>query len=432
MTRFTRLALSAALLAIAVPATLVTGALPAAAQDRDKKAKPPKLKPEFQKPMAEAQKLAEAKDFQGALAKTQEVEASVPNRTPYEEFLLRETQVQIYNGLKDMPNLGKAIEASLATGQMPAEQVPKREKIVGQLALQNKEWAKASTFLGRYAASAPTDFEARYALAQSYYFAKDQANTTATIKALINDARAAGQPLQPEWLQLPLRMAVDSQNRGQVITALMDIIAVSPTPAYWRDLLNQVQAQKLSDKANLNVIRLKEPTGAQMQDSDYLEIGELAMRLGLPGEARSNLEKGLSVAKFTPSARKYANDALTQARGLAATDEKSLAAQEKSAAAAKTGQADVAVGLAYMSYGNNAKAIELIERGIGKGGVRDMDDANISLGIAKYRNGDLAGAITAFDKVRTNPQMAQVASLWSLHAKTKLNPPATQAAATAQ
>jgi hypothetical protein len=419
--RSARAVIATALLSVAIPAALMP-IQAMAFQKKEKPAKAPKLNPAFAKPISEAQKLLQAQKFQEALTQLAAAEAAQPIRSPYEEYVLRETQVQAYNSLKDFPNLGKAIEASLATGQMPADQVPARQRIVGQLALQSKDWPKAIQFLSAYTAANPADLESRYALAQGYYFAKDPANTKATISSLIGSAKAAGQPIKEEWLQLPLRLAVESQNRATVITALTDIVTIVPKPAYWRDLLNQVQAQKLSDRANLNLIRLKDATNVGMDGNDYLEVAEVALRLGLPGEARTYLQRGMTTNAFASNSKKYATDALTQASSQAATDEKSLPASEKSTAAAKLGQPDVAVGLGYLSYNNTAKAIELLERGIAKGGVRDLEDAQLNLGIAKFRAGDSAGALAALGNVKANPQLAQIANLWQIHIKSKAAP----------
>ena len=50
-----------------------------------------------------------------------------------------------------------------------------------------------------------------------------------------------------------------------------------------------------------------------------------------------------------------------------------------------TGDSDVKLGAAYLSYGENDKAIEALQRGIGKGGVKDPDEAGLLLGIAYLR-----------------------------------------------
>ena len=62
-----------------------------------------------------------------------------------------------------------------------------------------------------------------------------------------------------------------------------------------------------------------------------------------------------------------------------------LAQLAKEAEKATQGQADVALGQAYLSYGMYDEAIDALQRGIKKGGVTDVDEAQISLGIAYLR-----------------------------------------------
>ena len=92
----------------------------------------------------------------------------------------------------------------------------------------------------------------------------------------------------------------------------------------------------------------------------------------------------------------------------------SLAQQETSARANAAGNADVKLGAAYLSYGDNAKAIEALQRGIGKGSVRDPDEAGMLLGIAYLRSGNKEEAAKAFDTVKADATMARIAKLWML------------------
>ena len=66
-------------------------------------------------------------------------------------------------------------------------------------------------------------------------------------------------------------------------------------------------------------------------------------------------------------------------------DKSTLDKQDASARAKPTGDSDVKLGAAYLSYGENDKAIEAIKRGIGKGGVKNPDEAGLLLGIAYLR-----------------------------------------------
>ena len=73
------------------------------------------------------------------------------------------------------------------------------------------------------------------------------------------------------------------------------------------------------------------------------------------------------------------------------------------------------LGAAYLSYGDNAKAIEALQRGIGKGGVRDPDEAGMLLGIAYHRaRATRRRPRKAFNTVKADATMTRIAKLWLL------------------
>ena len=82
-------------------------------------------------------------------------------------------------------------------------------------------------------------------------------------------------------------------------------------------------------------------------------------------------------------------------------------------AAAKTGDEMVKVGELYFSAGDYANAVAALQKAIAKGGVTDLDNAEMLLGIALKRKGDKAGAVKAFDLVK-EPKFAEIAKLWKI------------------
>ena len=74
------------------------------------------------------------------------------------------------------------------------------------------------------------------------------------------------------------------------------------------------------------------------------------------------------------------------------------------------------LGAAYLSYGDNAKAVEALKRGITKGKLtQGADEAGILLGIANLRNNNKTEATKAFNTVKTDPTMTRIAKLWLLN-----------------
>ena len=96
------------------------------------------------------------------------------------------------------------------------------------------------------------------------------------------------------------------------------------------------------------------------------------------------LEKGVADDVFTEQRDKDRNQRLLEAAKKAcATDQAGIGKFETEAKAAAAGEADVRLGQAYLSFDQYDKAAEPIQRGIGKGELKQPEEAQILLGIAR-------------------------------------------------
>ena len=100
-----------------------------------------------------------------------------------------------------------------------------------------------------------------------------------------------------------------------------------------------------------------------------------------------------------------------------ASDKAELPRVAAQAAAARSGELAVSLGLAYLGYREYDKAIESIERGIKKSGLRNPAEARLLLGIAELGAGRKDAARKTFESVKGDPKLERLASLWSLHAQ---------------
>jgi tetratricopeptide (TPR) repeat protein len=170
-----------------------------------------------------------------------------------------------------------------------------------------------------------------------------------------------------------------------------------------------------SDKELINILRLADGVGAMSEGPQYIEMAQLAMGQGLPGEAQAVLERGMQKGAFSVARDKdHATRLLADAKTAVTLDKSTLDKQDASARAKPTGDSDVKLGAAYLSYGQNEKAIEAINRGVAKGGVKNPDEAGLLLGMAYLRANNKAEAAKAFQTVNQDPTMARIAKLWLL------------------
>jgi len=193
-----------------------------------------------------------------------------------------------------------------------------------------------------------------------------------------------------------------------------------PKPEYWANALAPLVRMDIKDAhLQLNVYRLMNDVGVLKLPSDYAEMAEIALDAGYPGETQAILQQAFSKNVFVEQRDKDRYQHLLDgAKQRAASDQAQLAEAEHTAESAPTGAALVQVGAAYISYGQNDKAITAITKGIAKGGLKSPDEANLLLGLAQLRQRNNAAAQQAFDKVASssNNGYARLGKLWSLRA----------------
>ena len=171
-------------------------------------------------------------------------------------------------------------------------------------------------------------------------------------------------------------------------------------------------------------MRLSTQVNVMKDPEEYKEMAQLALEEKLAGEAQAVLEQGFTKKIFVDEAHVSVNTRLlAAAKKEAEADKTTLAKREAEARAAATGDAAVKVGAQYLGYGDAAKAADLLQKGIAKGGIakgdpkekQRIDEASILLGIAHLRNNNKAEAAKAFRSVKQDPTMVRIAKLWLLN-----------------
>src|SRR3569833_3118523 len=119
-------------------------------------------------------------------------------------------------------------------------------------------------------------------------------------------------------------------------------------------------------------------------EEDYTEMAQIALDQGSPGESQRILEKGFQKNVFADQRSKDKNTRLLEAAKKAApTDRTQLPQLEKDADAAPTGD----------------KAVELLSKGIKKGGLKSDAEAHLLLAFAQRNAGHKEDAVKSFHQV---------------------------------
>jgi tetratricopeptide (TPR) repeat protein len=381
-------------------------------------AEKPTVSKAAQKPLKAAQDAMKAKKYDEAIARCNEALA-LPNKTTFDAYVSYQVLVFSYLQKKDNAEAAKAMEGQLATGlSTPAEEAT-INKALASIAYQQGNYAKAAEQYNKLIKSGQGDAESYTMVAQSYYLMKNYKDACKFLTEYVGDQEKRGQTPKEQTIQLYANSCEKAGDMPAATVGQEKLVMYYPKPNYWNGLLYTVlRTQGITDRQTLHVYRLMQETKTLAQASDYSEMAQLAIESGTPGEAQKVLEQGFAANIFTEQRLKERNQRLLDAaKKAAAADQVTLPKVEAEAKASKTGDADVALGNAFLSYGQNDKALEALNRGIGKGGIKNLAEAQILLGIAQVRSGNKDDARKTFKSVKSDDATwSRIAKLWALDA----------------
>jgi tetratricopeptide (TPR) repeat protein len=411
MNTFIRRAAMAALVStasVAVVSALTPVYAAAPAKKDAKDAKGPQVRPVVGKPLNDAVKLVNMKDFAGALAKVNEADM-VKDKQPFEEYQISKYAgfIAINQPMPDYDAAAIAYNRQIASGGAPDEEKPNMYAVAMRLNYQKMAYADVIKDATALQMLQPLDDTGYLVLIQSYYNTMDFTNAAAAAKAEVAAKVAAGMKPGEDVLGLLLNAQIKSKDEAGARQTLDQLATVSKKPEVWDQVMDFVLGAKgITDHQLLNLYRLAMIVGT-MKDTDYAAMATIDLQNGLPAEAKTVLTKGNKTG-----------DLLTQANQMLTRDQQDLPALAAEAAKQTNGEIDVKLGESYYSYGRLDDAIAALQKGIQKGGLKDAADAQTTLGVVLFAAGKRDEAMAALDKAAAmGGSGGQVAHVWGLYGK---------------
>jgi tetratricopeptide (TPR) repeat protein len=417
MNAMTKPILSAAVLGLVLALGSTAFTVPVLAAAKTEKPAPPSVSKAMIKPLKAVQESITAKRWDEALARLKEAEAT-PGQTPFDTFAMNQflsyTHLQLAQPELAIP----AFQAQVDSGFLSPEDNDRITRGIAQLYYQVKDYPKAAAAGTKIITAGKADDEMFTLVAQAEYLQKNYAAVPVVLKPFIAAQESQGKVPKETTLALLSDSYLRLKDTPASIGAMELMVKYYPKPENWSNLLSLVRGDTSTDIVLYNVYRLMGDTGTLTNGNDIIETAQLAIKFGLPGEAAAVLQRGVTANAFTSAAEKAAAERqLQSARGLAEADRASLVKFEAEAKAAKSGEGDVRLGQALLSYEQYEKALEALQRGIAKGSLRNADEAQILLGITLLRLNRKADAVAAFSATKgTDQKLAGLGHLWAVHA----------------
>jgi len=318
---------------------------------------------------------------------------------PDARYAIGRFQLEIGIGVNNVAMQSQGLDNLIASGQVPADDLPMIWRNRGVLASNAGDKAKAEASYAKVVELSPNDPEAMIALAQVKNELRKPAEAVQLVSRAIDRKRAANQTVDESWYKYALKMAFDGRRDPALRQASQklsrELVSAYPTKENWRDaLLIYRDTNSLDPAADLDVLRFMRASGSLAGERDWFDLADGLYRGGNYGEAKAVLDDG--VAKRTIDPKKAAFAELIRLNGARLNgDRASLAGEETKAMAAANGTLALKIGDALYGYGDNAKAIALYRAALAKGGV-DANLVNTRLAMALLASGDRAGAEAAF------------------------------------
>ncbi|ODU07224.1 MAG: hypothetical protein ABS84_16525 [Rubrivivax sp. SCN 71-131] len=370
------------------------------------------LRAEVGRPLQQAGELLKAGKAREALAKAREADA-VSGKTAAEQLTIDRMKAAAAQRAGDMGTAIAALE-SIAARAGSGETGVIAEQLASAYAQQRNN-AKATEWMNKAIAAGNHGASIKQLQAYLLSASGDYAAIARDAAAAVAAAEQAGRrPDEGELLRLADAQQRTGNNAGYSAT-LEKLLLNHPKKDYWNAHLARLPRKPgFADRFALDVMRLRLASGTLTKTEDFMEMAQLALQAGLPAEGLRIVDQGYKAGVLGSGAQAARHQRLKElAARQEAEQRSSLAAQAAQAESEKTGDDLVKVGYAYVTQGEVAKGLALIEQGIAKGGLKRPEDARLRLGMAQLQApATKAKAGATLRGIKGSDGVADIARLW--------------------
>jgi tetratricopeptide (TPR) repeat protein len=361
-----------------------------------------------------------AKDWNKAISAAEKASSYAKERN--EKLAVINLRIAGYGGLRKTPELIKTIEDQLAIGGLSKEQVNRQQETLAGLYAAVHNDAKAAEITKQLIADKPPGSAEQNAFLASYALrTKNHKEAITYANKAIDITKKAGRKPKEAWYQIVQKAYFEQKDDANFYATVERTAQDYPTAANLEILINKTTKEPHFNRtANmLDLNRALQAAKVTIKPTDLAQMGEDAISRENPAESAKIFE-GLSKTNWagidtSKQARYKSMYAKAQADAKAAAAG-GLAGREKDAATAPKGDRFVDVGDAYLGAGENAKAIEMINKGLAKGNLDagQLAYAKLDLGIALYRSGKKDDARKTWGEITGDNGAAVLAKNWIL------------------
>jgi len=381
-------------------------------KDQRETRRTPALRNKVYEKLAEAQTFAEAKQYNEAEAILNEMISTEGKRAlnsyelanVYNLFAFLRYSTEDYKGALD--NYRKVV----AQPDIPLAMEINTKKTIAQLFFVQEQWQQGvNALLEWFELSEKPDAGSYVLLSQGYYQLKDYDKALQNVVTAIDMYEAAGKLPKEQWYNLARFLYFDKGDTDNALATLTVLLKYYPKKQYWVQA-SHLYGEKKEDAKQLAMMETAYEQGMLDKSTDLVTMAYLYLNAEVPFPAARVMEKGFKAELIEEKSKNYelAGSAWRQAQ----ETQKSIPMMEKAASKSDDGELYTRLGNVYLDGDQFQQAVDAINKGLSKGGVKRPDQARLALGMAYFNLGDYTAARKVFRVAAKDDRSKKYANQW--------------------
>jgi hypothetical protein len=356
-----------------------------------------------------AQEMVDEKDYDGALRLLNSL-YNPDKLTEYEQANVLNYIGFVYYNKDDMANAIRTYERMLAIPTLEPQMAKQTTYTMVQLQTMEEQYGKALTLLDRWFTMEANPAPEAYILkAQILYNLNRYAEMVKPIEMAMQVARSRDKPVKEDWYGLLNFAYFQQENYAKVRDIQIILLQNWPKARYWKSLAG-AYTELGEDEKLIYAYDAAHTQGMLEKETEFVTMAQLYLQAEVPYKAATLLQEKMDAGVVAKSEKHYR--LLSQAWMLSQEDEKAIPALQAAAALANDGELDLRLANTYLNVGRYGDCVTSANTALRKGGLKNVDNAQISLGMCLYNLRRYSDAKTAFSNAAKSPRSKRISNQW--------------------
>ena len=356
-----------------------------------------------------AQEMVDVKDYNGALKLLNNL-YNPDKLTEYEQANVLNYIGFVHYNKDDIKNALRTYDRMLAIPTLEPQMAKQTTYTVVQLLTMDEQYSKALTTLEKWfmleTNPAPEPFILK---AQNLYQVQRYGEMIEPIESAMRVATERNKPVKEDWWNL-LNFAYFQQEDYRKVRDIQKTLLQNwPKARYWKSLAG-AYTELGEDEKLIYAYDAAHTQGMLVKDTEFVTMAQLYLQAEVPYKAASLLQEKMDAGIVAKSEKNYR--LLSQSWQLSMEDQKAIPALKSAAALASDGELDHRLANSYLNVGEYGDCVTSANKAISKGGLKNPDNVQISLGMCLYNLRRYGDAKTAFRNAAKVPRSQRTSRQW--------------------